>query len=56
MLKDILLLVAGLVLIVKGVEFFVAAAMRLAEFLRMPRVGIGSTLVSLAAENGLKTV
>jgi cation:H+ antiporter len=48
MLKDILLLVAGLVLIVKGGEFFVAAAMRLAEFLRMPRVVIGSTLVSLA--------
>jgi cation:H+ antiporter len=48
MLKDILLLVAGLALIVKGGEFFVAAAMRLAEFLRMPRVVIGSTLVSLA--------
>lgn len=45
---DILLLVAGLALIVKGGEFFVAAAMRLAEFLRMPRVVIGSTLVSLA--------
>ncbi len=48
MLKDILLLVAGLVLIVKGGEFFDAAAVRLAEFLRMPRVVIGSTLVSLA--------
>jgi len=48
MLKDILFLLAGLVLIVKGGEFFVAAALRIAEFLRMPRVVVGSTLVSLA--------
>jgi len=48
MLKDLLLLLTGLVLIVKGGEFFVAAALRLAEFLRMPRVVVGSTLVSLA--------
>jgi cation:H+ antiporter len=33
---------------VKGGDYFVAAAIRLAEFLRMPRVVIGSTLVSLA--------
>ncbi len=42
------LLVAGLLLIVKGGDLFVGAAVRLAEFLRMPRVVIGSTLVSLA--------
>jgi cation:H+ antiporter len=35
-------------LLVKGGELFVAAAVRIAEFLRMPRVVIGSTLVSLA--------
>ena len=48
MLHDLLLLLGGLVLIVKGGDFFVAAAIRIAEFLRMPRVVIGSTLVSLA--------
>jgi cation:H+ antiporter len=42
-----MLLAAGLVLIVKGGDFFVAAAVRTAGFLRMPRVVIGSTLVSL---------
>ena len=48
MLTDSLMLLAGLVLIIKGGEFFVAAAVRIAEFLKMPRVVIGSTLVSLA--------
>jgi cation:H+ antiporter len=48
MLIDFLMLLGGLALIVKGGDFFVAAAIRLAEFLRMPRVVIGSTLVSLA--------
>jgi cation:H+ antiporter len=48
MLLDLLMLLGGLALIVKGGDFFVAAAIRLAEFLRMPRVVIGSTLVSLA--------
>jgi cation:H+ antiporter len=38
----------GLALLVKGGELFVSAAVRIAEFLRMPRVVIGSTLVSLA--------
>jgi cation:H+ antiporter len=47
-LVHILLLLVGLALLVKGGELFVAAAVRLAEFLRMPRVVIGSTLVSLA--------
>lgn len=48
MLLDILMLLGGLALIVKGGDFFVAAAIRLAGFLRMPRVVIGTTLVSLA--------
>lgn len=48
MLINILMLLGGLALIIKGGDFFVAAAIRLAEFLRMPRVVIGSTLVSLA--------
>ncbi|MFM1769205.1 MAG: hypothetical protein RJA22_1734 [Verrucomicrobiota bacterium] len=43
-----LLLVAGLLLLIKGGDWFVTAAVRLAEFLRMPHVVIGSTLVSLA--------
>lgn len=41
-------LVIGLALLVKGGDLFVSAAVRLAEYLRMPRVVIGSTLVSLA--------
>jgi cation:H+ antiporter len=44
---DLLLLLGGLALLVKGGDLFVAAAIRIAEFLRMPRVVIGSTLVSL---------
>lgn len=48
MLMDIIWLLMGLVLIVKGGEVFVAASVRVAEFLKMPRVVIGSTLVSLA--------
>lgn len=47
MFFDLLLLLGGLALIVKGGDLFVAAALRIAEFLRMPRVVIGSTLVSL---------
>ncbi|MEO8350562.1 MAG: calcium/sodium antiporter [Chthoniobacteraceae bacterium] len=45
---DLFSLIAGLLLIIKGGDWFVAAAVRLAEFLKMPRVVIGSTLVSLA--------
>jgi cation:H+ antiporter len=45
---QILWLVIGLALLVKGGDLFVSAAVRLAEFLQMPRVVIGSTLVSLA--------
>jgi len=48
MALQFLWLVAGLALLVKGGELFVSAAVRLAEYLRMPRVVIGSTLVSLA--------
>lgn len=47
MLQDFTLLAFGLVLIIKGGDMFVAAAVRTAEFLRMPRVVIGGTLVSL---------
>ena len=48
MAMQILWLVIGLALLVKGGDLFVSAAIRLAGFLRMPRVVIGSTLVSLA--------
>lgn len=48
MLRDAILLIVGLALIIKGGEWFVAAAVRTAELLRMPRMVIGSTLVSLA--------
>lgn len=48
MLTSLLLLLGGLAVIVKGGDLFVAAALRLAGFLRLPRVVIGSTLVSLA--------
>ncbi|MCX8155369.1 MAG: calcium/sodium antiporter [Verrucomicrobiae bacterium] len=48
MMVDLAMLLGGLVLVVKGGDWFVAAATRIAEFLRMPRVVIGSTLVSLA--------
>lgn len=48
MLTNSLLLLAGLALIIKGGDLFVSAAVRVAEMLRMPRVVIGGTLVSLA--------
>ncbi len=48
MLLNVVGLLAGLFLIIKGGDLFVGASVRLAEFLRMPRVVIGSTLVSLA--------
>lgn len=47
MLISILLLVIGLALIIKGGGLFVSASVRIAEFLKMSRVVIGSTLVSL---------
>lgn len=48
MLLNALSLFLGLLLLIKGGEWFVAASVRLAELLRVPRVVIGSTLVSLA--------
>lgn len=48
MISDILKLLAGLALLVQGGNLLVAAAVRIAGFLRMPRVVIGSTIVSLA--------
>jgi cation:H+ antiporter len=47
MLSDLLGLLIGLALIIQGGDWFVAAAIRVAEFLRMPRVVVGGTLVSL---------
>jgi cation:H+ antiporter len=44
---ELCLLAVGLALIIKGGELFVAAAVRIARLLRLPRVVIGSTLVSL---------
>lgn len=48
MLINLVMLVLGLLLIIKGGNWFVGASVRLAGLLRMPRVVIGSTLVSLA--------
>jgi len=48
MLQQAVLLVVGLFLIIKGGDLFVSAAVRIAEFMRLPHVVIGSTLVSLA--------
>jgi cation:H+ antiporter len=45
---EVVWVVAGLALIIQGGNLFVAAAVRIAEFLRMPRVVVGTTLVSLA--------
>jgi cation:H+ antiporter len=45
---DLLWLLVGLAMVVKGGDSFVSASVRLAELWRMPRVVIGSTLVSLA--------
>jgi cation:H+ antiporter len=47
-LVNVLILVLGLALIILGGDWFVGASVRIAELLRMPRVVIGSTLVSLA--------
>lgn len=48
MALQLLFLAAGLALIIKGGDLFVAASVRIAGLLRMPRIVIGSTLVSLA--------
>lgn len=44
----VLVLIAGLLLIIKGGDLFVTSSVRIAELARVPRVLIGSTLVSLA--------
>lgn len=48
MLFPIILLGVSLILVIRGGDLFVAASVRLAELLSIPRVVIGSTLVSLA--------
>jgi cation:H+ antiporter len=48
LLVNLVILVLGLALIIKGGDWFVGASVRIAELLRMPRVVIGSTFVSLA--------
>ena len=45
---QVIFLIVGLALLVKGGELFVSAAVRIAELSRIPRVVVGSTLVSLA--------
>ena len=56
MTTDLLMLAVGLVLIIVGGDLFVASSVRIAELLRMPRVVIGSTLVSLATTTPEMTV
>jgi cation:H+ antiporter len=48
MTAEVLLLVAGLAALIKGGDWFVASAVRLAAVLRLPTVLVGSTIVSLA--------
>ena len=45
---EIILLLVGLAMIIKGGDLFVASSVRIAEFLQVPRIVIGTTLVSLA--------
>ena len=44
----VILLVIGIVLIVKGGDFFVYASVWVAEVLKMPKFLIGATIVSIA--------
>jgi len=48
MFLQLLLLLVGIALIIKGGDLFVSASVRIAAFLNVPRVVIGATLVSLA--------
>ena len=48
MLWNLFLLAVGLWLIIKGGDLFVASSVRIAEFIKVPRIVIGTTLVSLA--------
>ncbi len=53
---NLLILLVGLALIIKGGDWFVGASVRIAQWLRMPWVVIGSTLVSLATTTPELTV
>ena len=44
----VLLLIVGIIFIVKGGDFFVDAAVWVAEVLKMPKFLIGATIVSIA--------
>ena len=48
MFFELFILLVGLGVIIKGGDLFVSASIRIAQFLRLPRVVTGSTLVSLA--------
>lgn len=48
MILSLLWLIVGVALIIKGGDLFVTASVRLAEILKIPRVIVGTTLVSLA--------
>lgn len=48
MTLQIVIFAIGLLLVIKGGDLFVSSSVRIAEFLKMPHVVIGSTLVSLA--------
>jgi len=50
------LLVVGLALLVKGGDLFVSASVRIAELFHLPRIVIGTTLVSLATTTPELTV
>lgn len=56
MIYDLLWLLLSLALVVKGGDLFVTSSVRIAEILRMPRLVIGSTLVSLATTTPEMTV
>lgn len=56
MLVELLLFVAGILLVVKGSDYFVDASVAIAVRARLPRVVIGGTLVSLATTSPELTV
>lgn len=56
MLIELLLFVAGILLVVKGSDYFVDASVAIAVRARLPRVVIGGTLVSLATTTPELTV
>ena len=56
MLVELLLFIAGVLLVVKGSDYFVDASVAIAVRARLPRVVIGGTLVSLATTSPELTV